>query len=43
MQVKTRHLKRKIPISLLKKTSIRIEKNGSKTETTETLSTPKNK
>ena len=43
MEVKTRKLKKKIPIKLLEKVSIRINKDGSKTETFEKLSTPKNK
>ena len=34
---------RKIPINIIKKISIRIEKDGSKTETIETFPAPKNK
>jgi len=35
--------RKKIPINIVKKTSIRINKDGSTTETIETYSTPKNK
>ena len=43
MQTTIRKLRKKIPVKLLEKVSIRIEKDGSKTETFEKLSTPKNK
>jgi len=41
MQIETKKLRKKIPIKLLKKTSIRIEKNGTKTETIKELSKDK--
>jgi len=41
MQIEIKKLRKKIPIKLLKKTSIRIEKNGTKTETIKELSKDK--
>ena len=43
MKITTRKLKRKIPIKLLKKTSIRINKDGTKTETIKEISPDKSK
>lgn len=41
MKIKVKKLRKKVPIKLLKKISIRIEKNGTQKETIEILSVNK--
>ena len=43
MEIKTRQLKKKIPIKILKKISIMINKDGTTTETIEEISPNKGK
>jgi hypothetical protein len=43
METKTRTLNKKIPIKITKKTSVRINKNGTTTEKIEEISSNKNK